>query len=182
DINGNTNSCEQNIFIKKLNVTQVKFPLAVEIDCSNPNIGPTNTGFPTINGIPIGNDCNLTVTIVDGNPIPTCGGGYTFVRQRFVIEWCTSEANVGNQVIEITDTNPPSITCPNDISISTTSNDCMGSVILPTPIVSDDCSNFITSIDFNFPKSGNTYGVYSLLLSAQPRLTETLRAVLIAKE
>ncbi len=154
---GNANSCEQNIFIKKLDINQVTFPPAVIVDCADNNFDPSNTGVPLVNGIPIGNGCNLMVTKTDGSPFPTCGGGYKFIREWIVIEWCTNEIKTGNQTIEITDTTPPTIVCPDDLTFSTTSNNCLGNIILPTPTVSDDCSNFTVTVDFNFPHSGNSY-------------------------
>ncbi len=159
DDNGNTNSCEQNIFIKKLNLTQVTFPPAFTVDCTNPNLDPSNTGEPMVNGIPIGSGCNLMFTKTDGNPFATCGGGYKFIREWLVIEWCTNEIITGNQTIEITDTTPPVIICPDSTSFSTSSNGCFANVILPTPTVTDDCSNFTVTVDFNFPLSGNVYTV-----------------------
>lgn len=171
DDNGNTNSCEQNIFIKKLDITQVAFPPAFTVDCTNPDLDPSNTGIPLVNGIPIGSSCNLMFTKVDGNPFPTCGGGYKFIREWIVIDWCTDEIVTGNQTIEITDTTPPTIICPADVTFSTTSNDCSGDIILPTPTVTDDCSNFTVTVDFNFPTSGSTYldipvGIYPVTYTA----------------
>lgn len=157
DINGNINSCEQNIFIKNLDISLVMFPPAVTVDCNNPNLDPSNLGEPMVNGTSIGNGCNLMFTKVDGNPFPTCGGGYKFIREWIVIDWCSNEVITGNQTIEITDTTPPSITCPEDITTSTTSNDCTGSIILPIPTVSDDCSNYTVTVDFSFPQLGNIY-------------------------
>jgi len=157
DINGNTNSCEQNIFIKNLNIAQVMFPPMVTVDCNNPNLDPSITGEPTINGTSIGNSCNLMFTKADGNPFPTCGGGYKFIREWIIIDWCTDEVITGNQTIEITDTTPPTVICPNDLSTSTSSNDCTGSIILPKPLVFDDCSDYTVSVDFDFPLSENIY-------------------------
>ena len=157
DINGNTNSCEQNIFIKNLDIALVIFPPTVAVDCNNPNLDPSITGEPMVNGISIGNSCNLNFTKIDGNPFPTCGGGYKFFREWIVVDWCTDQIITGNQIIEVTDTTPPSIICPNDFSTSTSSNDCTASVILPIPMVSDDCSNYTISVDFDFPLSGNIY-------------------------
>ncbi|MFK8009722.1 MAG: HYR domain-containing protein [Saprospiraceae bacterium] len=157
DINGNTNSCEQNIFIKNLDISLVMFPPATTVDCNNLNLDPSITGEPMVNGTSIGASCNLTFTKVDGNPFPTCGGGYKFFREWIVMDWCTNEIITGNQTIEVKDITPPTIICPNDFSTSTSSNDCTGSVILPMPIVSDDCSNYTVSVDFDFPLSGNIY-------------------------
>ena len=157
DVNGNTNSCEQNIFIKNLDISLVMFPPTIVVDCNNLNLDPSITGEPMVNGSSIGNSCNLTFTKVDGNPFPTCGGGYKFIREWIVIDWCTNEVLTGNQTIEIKDTTPPSIICPNDFNASTSSNDCTGSIILPTPTVTDGCSNFTVTVDFDFPLSGNIY-------------------------
>ena len=55
DTNGNTNSCEQNIFIKNLDISQVIFPPTFTVDCNNINLDPSFTGEPMVNGISIGN-------------------------------------------------------------------------------------------------------------------------------
>lgn len=157
DIHGNTNSCEQNIFIRKLDINQVIFPPSYTTNCDDLNLDPSITGEPTINGISIGSSCNLMVIHSDGNPFSACGGGYQFIRQWFILDWCTDQVITGNQTIEVTDTTPPIITCPMDITINTTSNDCTGSITLPPPTVTDNCSNFTISTLFNFPNAGNTY-------------------------
>lgn len=157
DINGNTNSCEQNIFMKNLDISLVVFPTTVMVDCNNLNLDPSITGEPTVNGISIENSCNLIVTKTDGNPFPTCGGGYNFFREWLIMDWCTNEVVTGNQIIQVKDTTPPEIICPNDVSTSTSSNSCTGSIILPLPMVSDDCSNYTFTVDFDFPQSGNVY-------------------------
>ncbi|MFK7774400.1 MAG: HYR domain-containing protein [Saprospiraceae bacterium] len=157
DLSGNTNSCEQNIFIKNLDISLVMFPPATTTNCDNLNLDPSITGEPMVNGNSIGNSCNLTFTKTDGNPFPTCGGGYKFFREWTVIDWCTNEVITGSQTIEVKDTTPPTIICPNDFNASTSSNDCTGSIILPMPTVSDDCSNFTITVDFDFPQSGNIY-------------------------
>lgn len=157
DTNGNTNSCEQNIFIKNLDISQVIFPPTFTVDCNNINLDPSFTGEPMVNGISIGNSCNLILTKVDGNPFPTCGSGYKFFREWVVIDWCTNDIITGNQTIEVSDTTPPSIICPNNLSTSTSSNNCTGSVILPLPEIIDDCSNYTIIVDFDFPLSGNIY-------------------------
>lgn len=157
DINGNSNSCEQNIFIKNLDISQVMFPPTIMVDCNNLNLDPAVTGEPMVNGTSIGTSCNLTFTKVDGNPFLTCGGGYKFFREWIIVDWCTNEIITGNQTIEVKDITPPTIICPNDLSTSTSSNSCTGSIILPMPTVSDDCSNYTISVEFDFPHSGNVY-------------------------
>ena len=77
--------------------------------------------------------------------------------QWVVIDWCTNDIITGNQTIEVSDTTPPSIICPNNLSTSTSSNNCTGSVILPLPEIIDDCSNYTIIVDFDFPLSGNIY-------------------------
>ena len=157
DLNGNVATCVQQIFLEKPDLNQVMFPPAATVDCNNPNTDPSNTGEPTLGGEPIGDFCGIMFTSTDGAPFETCGGGYKFIREWLVVDWCTGDILTNDQLIEITDTTPPTITCPADLTVSTTSNACSGNIILPDPTVTDDCSNFTISIDFDFNQVGNVF-------------------------
>jgi len=50
------------------------------------------------------------------------------------------------QTISILDTTAPSITCPAALTVSSSSNSCLGNVFLPAATISDACSNVTVSI------------------------------------
>ena len=157
DQSGNPNTCEQQIFLERADINQTTFPSMAVLDCNNPNTDPSNTGFPMINGTNIGSHCQLMFTHIDKDTFTTCGGGFKILREWTIIDWCTNEIVQQNQLIDVQDNTPPTITCPADITFNTTSNACSGNVTLPQPTLTDDCSNVTITTDFNFPLVGNIY-------------------------
>jgi len=157
DVNGNTQTCEQNISLQRGDINQVMFPPSVTLDCSSPITDISATGEPTLNGVPLSDFCNLKFTYTDGIPFPTCGGGFNLFRTFTIIDCCDNQVLTGDQLIKVEDTTPPMITCPADMTISTSNNSCTGALNLPMPTVSDDCSAFDITVDFDFPNNGNVY-------------------------
>jgi len=130
DASGNSMSCTQNIFLEKALLSNVVFPPSTTVDCSNPNLDPTNTGEPYIlGGGGFDGFCNLKYGYNDGSPIPTCPGGYKLLREWYVVDCCSNQVLTGNQIINVVDNTPPSITCPNDLTVSVTSNSCVANLI-----------------------------------------------------
>ena len=141
DASGNSISCTQNIFLEKALLSNVVFPPMAMVDCSNPNIDPSNTGEPTLSsGGGFGGFCNLKFAHNDGPQIPTCPGGYKFVREWYVIDCCGGDVLTGIQIIEVKDTTPPVITCPIDQTVSVTSNACIANLELTLATATDNCS------------------------------------------
>ena len=140
DASENTTTCTQNIFLEKALLSNVVFPPMAIVDCTNPNLASSNTGVPTVGGASFDGFCNLKYGQSDGPQIPTCSGGYKFVRKFTVIDCCSNEILTGEQIIEVADTTPPVITCPANQTISTTSTSCTANLILPIATATDDCS------------------------------------------
>jgi len=94
------------------------------------------TGVPTIEGIPLWPEfnfyCNLGVTFND-TEIPVIGCHQKFMREWIVYEdWCSSGVVVRDtQIIEIEDLIPPVITCPMDMTVTTSGSTCEAIVNLP---------------------------------------------------
>jgi len=143
DGKGNKQTCIQNIIIKKSTVDDVVFPKNIVVDCKNPNINPSVTGFPTIDGLPIltGGLCMISVTSTDQELI-ICSGTKKILRTWTAVDWCTSKIKTSVQIIEIKDMTPPIISCPGTIIGSSYSDQCKGSAIIPAATITDDCSNF----------------------------------------
>ena len=140
DVSGNSISCTQNIFLEKALLTNVVFPPNATVDCSNPDLEPSNTGEPTVSGASFDGFCNLKFGYTDGSQIPSCPGGYIFIRSWSVVDCCSNEVLTGTQKIEVADTTPPTISCPADQTVSVTSTSCTANLILDLATATDDCS------------------------------------------
>jgi HYR domain/Secretion system C-terminal sorting domain/Cohesin domain len=146
DNSGNTSTCDQIINVTRPSLSQVDFPLNYDdlqldaLDCDNPNTNPSNTGEPTIDGYSIDNVCDFAISYVD-QEFDICQNSYKILREWTVNDWCTSQNISQTQIIKVLDKTAPNLTCPADIELSTENDDCFGSVIVPSPNVSDDCSS-----------------------------------------
>jgi type IX secretion system substrate protein/HYR domain-containing protein len=180
DDSGNTSSCDQIINVTRPSLAQVVFPLHLNdivlpaLDCVNPNTSPSNTGTPTIDGNPITNICDFGTDYSD-QIISFCQNSYEILRHWTVYDWCNSTNTSFTQSIKVLDKTPPTLICPSNVTISVNSNDCFGSIIIPNPTVSDNCSsNNNITIDIDSPEgylNGNTLynlplGVHSIFYTA----------------
>ena len=133
DGSGNTASCTQTISIERATLAGVVFPANVQLDCQD-NTDPANTGSPS------GATCfNLDFTYVDQR-IDICAGSYKLLREWTVADWCTETIKKETQIIKVLDTTGPALTCPANLTIGTTSNNCLANVSLPVATATDDCS------------------------------------------
>ena len=165
DEHGNSTTCTQYVYYKRVTTTDVVFPLnrdgfeAPALDCSEDPNDLTMAGQPTIGGIPItsGGLCELAISHTD-QTFNICGaGGYQIIRTWTAVDWCNSEFLLDAQVVKVIDTTPPTITCPNDITVNT-SNNCTGTISFPTATAIDDCSNYNITVTWQF---GNGYGPFN---------------------
>ncbi|MBN8682365.1 MAG: hypothetical protein J0L99_06920, partial [Chitinophagales bacterium] len=79
---GNSSTCLQYIYFRRISLTQIVLPGDAEVDCTNPNTSPANTGAPTVTALgqtwtlwPNVGYCELNVTYTD-QPLPVCDGTY----------------------------------------------------------------------------------------------------------
>ncbi|HFA48707.1 MAG TPA: T9SS type A sorting domain-containing protein [Bacteroidetes bacterium] len=155
----NSNSCLQTINIALPSSSQIEWPpnrddiSAPSIPCSNPNTSLANTGVPTINGQPIPSGtgyCNMALDHTD-QTLELCENSFKILRRWTLVYWCTGEILYHTQVIAVMDKTPPTLTCPQAMTVGTTSSvNCEATVILPQVGISDDCStNF--SVAMNTP-------------------------------
>ena len=155
DSYGNTRTCEQTIFYKQPTVDDVQFPPnrddihAPAISCDSialfPNLTePAFTGFPSIDGTPIyiGSQCSIGLTYSDQR-LDACGSTFKILRTWTIVDWCTSQVKRQIQLIKISDNQPPVLTCGNIQASTTSSTDCVGTVVFPPATVFDNCSNTI---------------------------------------
>ena len=147
DQSGNSSTCAQTITITPLSLDLVEFPTAYVGECGE-SIFPDNTGWPTIDGQPITDDndlCNIFVGYWDEN-LNDCGGGRKIARTWTVLDWCNVEVINQVQVIKLTDSEGPELTCPDNMTVGTDFWYCHANVSVPKPIAVDACSEIATYV------------------------------------
>jgi len=154
DASGNTATCSQVITILPLDLDNVEFPDNYIGECGD-NISPEFTGWPTLNGTQITDEnalCNIFLGYWD-KELAECGGGRKILRTWTLIDWCTLELLEGEQVIKLTDDQPPVLTCPQDFEVGTDFWYCYANVSVPKPEAYDVCSEIAT---YTLTSSGGT--------------------------
>ena len=179
DAYGNTDTCIQNIYVKRSLLSEVVFPshfngfVNPALDCNNDDPYDLNvTGRPTVGGIEIDNagHCEFVVGNSD-QVIDLCGpGGYTVLRTWTIIDHCTNDFIVGVQIISVKDTTAPVITCPQDVTVNTSTYDCSATVLLPTANATDDCSAFNIEASWTY---GTGTGPFFSVLEGMHTVTYT---------
>lgn len=156
DALGNTNSCTQSIYIRKLSLRNISpvCPPTFEVECNDTifDPSPANTGYPTavIDGVTYALTdstcylCGLLAGYTDTRLV-TCGNSYKIIRQWQIFDWC-EPTGPGNpwtctQIIKVKDTTPPVISPIPGQTYSVTTDDCTANFSLP-PVTVTDCSNF----------------------------------------
>ena len=142
DESGNTAACDQVITILPLVLDSVDCPAAFVGQCGE-STDPSHTGWPSVNGTPITDDnniCNIFVGFWD-NELNDCGNGIKIVRTWTILDWCTQTTLECVQVIKLSDTAPPVITCPSNLTVGTDFWYCYANVSVPKPTVSDACGS-----------------------------------------
>ena len=141
DGSGNTATCNQTITILPLNLNNVVFPANYIGHCGE-STSPEYTGWPTVNGTEVTDEnalCNIFLGYWD-KELAECGGGRKILRTWTILDWCTVELIEGEQVIKLTDTEPPVLTCPQDLVVGTDFWYCYANVSVPKPDAYDACS------------------------------------------
>lgn len=173
DVSGNTSApCIQTLYIETVNTDEIVFPSDftkaddTAISCtenlpltSNGFPSPDFTGFPTLGGEDVGNLdelCGISASFHD--ELIVSNDCKTVIERRWsIFEHCNGGWQVVEmaiQKIEIVDDQNPSITCPPDISVTTSSNhSCTAGVFIPRPDASDACSG-IDRIELNIVDQG----------------------------
>lgn len=162
---GNSNTCIQMIYLKRVTIADVSFPAhrdgfaAPALDCGQDPTNLSITGEPSINGIPLDNagSCELIASYSD-QVVPLCGSNaYRIIRTWTIIDYCSSDFTLNVQIINVEDNIAPAISCPTDITVGTLQNDCGATVNFPLATASDDCSNYTITPSWDF---GTGYGPF----------------------
>ena len=169
DESGNKDSCTQTITILRLPTTGVTIeaPANVILECNSSNQPDTTaaaTGYPMYtfdnNGTMVTIELNptnlsglcedLKVFYSDSPALTGCGNTEKYIRTFQVFDCCADVVfNTVIQTIDISDTQGPTLTCPNPLVYGTTSTSCGANVFIPAVGISDACSNsnFTVTVD-----------------------------------
>ncbi|MFN7300848.1 MAG: hypothetical protein ACK5SQ_13185, partial [Chitinophagales bacterium] len=159
DGSGNVNSCTQTINVMGSRITDVVFPSDVTLNSAvNVNTQPGATGTPVVvfeyaGGDrsyaiwPAANACEIQAVYSD-QVLPICDGSYKIVRTWTVLDAClpttpfpaTQNPQYYVQVINVVDSEGPTWTNPEDMTVSTNASSCCANVDLPNVVVRDNSS------------------------------------------
>lgn len=137
--------CVQRIYVKRPSFADIVFPpnrdgiQAPPVACNNPNTDPSLTGFPTIDGEPVGQFCKMNVTY-DDLVIGGCINEQSIIRSWTVLNCCTNEILEHNQIIKVADDAGPVMNCPDTLIFGTNGPGCAGTFFLPSMTANDNCS------------------------------------------
>ncbi|MGB4960499.1 MAG: dockerin type I domain-containing protein [Saprospiraceae bacterium] len=161
DAKGNMSTCNQIIEIAKIPLSSVTIPRHYDghdlpaFECGdtfpmlpNGHPSPDTTGRPNV-----GLCGNLQFTMTDVR-FDLCGKGFKIARSWFVIDWCTSESFTRNQIIVVTDSKGPVITCRDTVRLFTGAYLCsINQTAMPLLLMSSDCNTFSVGYELT-EKSG----------------------------
>ncbi len=153
DVSDNTSECTEIIFIKRMPLDSVVFPVNFDglqapfFECgdtfpvlTNGNPSPDTTGIPGIGF------CGHLQYQYSDIVFAECGNSFKIARNWFVIDWCTSSSRSINQLIYIKDTRAPEIVSQDTIHLVTDPYSCnTAQITVPDLILAKDCSEFTTT-------------------------------------
>ncbi len=177
DNNGNAsfNTCEQQIFIRAADLDSIVFPMNYDnlelpmVDCSAAYPTTDVTGVPTLFGDSVQDICKITVDFSD-QVLSICDGTYKILRTWTAVDCCTGVTRTDMQLIKVGDGDGPTVTCPAAATIGTEGTDCFATVVLPTLVVSDNCSG---TIDVKIFSSFGTFTTNGATVNEVPEGTHT---------
>lgn len=146
DAAGNISNCCQMIYVYRNSLSTIEFP--VDFDGLPGNQDALSCmifgdSIPPVEhtGLPEGDFCdNVQLFEPTDVKIPICAKSYKLLRTHKIIDWCTGEIIVHNQVIKVLDDQGPELECPRDTIISTDNYTCSATYIVPRPIIKQECS------------------------------------------
>ncbi len=150
DASGNITTCIQRIDQSRPGLSDVIVPPnydgidAPALSCSGGNYASpewiSSQGLqsePLLFGLPGG--CTVNWGYTDA-VIKVCDGTYKIRREWTIVDWCTGEGLVHNQIIKVVDDQGAAFVCPDNPTVSTDPFTCCATVDLPDVIISDGCS------------------------------------------
>jgi hypothetical protein len=145
---GNMSTCIQTIHVVDNTPVVVHFPPDyTSYDCvSADDLLPENLPEPFNEPTVLYEDCELIAKSFDDWVFTAAPNScIKIIRQWRVIDWCSYSygSNQGiwedTQILKIQDTIPPTATCPENLTVSTSYNACTANFSLPMPTDIQDC-------------------------------------------
>ncbi|MEO1258384.1 MAG: hypothetical protein AAFZ15_06290 [Bacteroidota bacterium] len=149
DSSGNASVCWQNIYVERPDLDSIDFPANLDnlaapaLYCTSDNTGTEVTGVPMYDSLEIDSICGFFAQYTDTN-VPICDGSYTVFRNWKIYDGCDDTIRWQEQTINVMDTLPPDLTCPEDFVVAVANNVCEADAIIPAPATSDSCSGNIS--------------------------------------
>jgi subtilisin-like proprotein convertase family protein len=151
DDKGNqANSCCQLIYVYRNSLSTLVFP--PNYDGLNGNPEPLSCvifgdSIPPVEltGFPKGDLCNNVQIIPPTDiKIDLCPRSYKLLRSHKVIDWCSGNVIIHNQIIKVLDREGPELTCPSNLTISTDNFKCSATYKVPKPAIGVECSDVLS--------------------------------------
>ncbi len=173
DACGNVETCTQTINFTNPDLADVVFPNLDDVECDGSGLDQAHPdvigGYPVhvnpVTGVesPLNDGlCNINLTWTD-QVLEQCGASYKVLREWTVLDWCAVEAGAeetyvqGAQIIFVTDTTGPEITCATQQVYAANPFECEAIVTIPSISYVDLCSGISETIDNNgFPRDPAT--------------------------
>lgn len=140
----NAVSCTDTINVLRTDLGSLELPRNYN-DLDLPSLN-CSAGYPTpaVTGSPTGSFCDNVEIEYQDIVIDICEGSYKILRYWQIFEWCNSEIVEYTQIIKVADKLGPNIQCPTILPVSTSPSDCTGSILLPKPVITDNCTEIPT--------------------------------------
>ncbi|MBK6544014.1 MAG: HYR domain-containing protein [Saprospiraceae bacterium] len=146
-----SDTCMKIICYKKINFSDIVWPLDTMFSCEDWDTipPPSISGVPMAGGYPLYPDwflCKMAVSYED-QLIPICPKTFKVLRTWTVLDWCKrSPDNVYKhyQIVKVLDEKGPKLERVPDITVSTDVWSCTGTVIIPPPQISWECSDSVS--------------------------------------
>ncbi|MBK6826976.1 MAG: HYR domain-containing protein [Chitinophagaceae bacterium] len=150
---GNFAECTQIITVNDQTAPTLTCPAPVTVSCA------AAVPVPDINSVTgVTDNCGGPVTVTHVSDVisaQTCLNRYTITRTYRATDVCGNFAEC-TQIITVNDQTPPVITCPANITVNNTPNQC-GAIVNFTVTATDNCAGAITIT--SVPASGSFFPV-----------------------
>jgi subtilisin-like proprotein convertase family protein len=97
-----------------------------------------------ITGLPFGDLCyNVQILEPTDVRVDICKNSYKLIRTHKVIEWCSGQVIVHNQIIKVADEDGPDLECPDNVTINADDYTCSATYLVPKPQIYEECSDVL---------------------------------------
>jgi len=158
DMAGNTTTCDMTVEVYDIELPSVSCPSDIS-QLTDP--GSCVATVSTM-GTPSGADnCSIASFTNDFNS--TTDGNDAYPVGATTVVWTANDASGNTATCEITvtvtDTEPPTVVCPSDITQASDPGACQASVVVPDPTSAGNCG--ISNLTNDFNNTSNASGVYT---------------------